>query len=141
VRNAPGKAISTWHVDDANIVDFPLPPEVEGHDARAQMPVNWLSVQIPLSDVTTLENGPTEIVPGSQYSGRIPPSQSDDDLAFRGRGVERIFCRAGDAYLFNHQTWHRGRPLLAALGDAVDVDARVRRIFGKFQFNPNDAST
>ena len=21
-----------------------------------------------------------------------------------------VYCRAGDIYLFNHQTWHRGRP-------------------------------
>jgi ectoine hydroxylase-related dioxygenase (phytanoyl-CoA dioxygenase family) len=72
------------------------------------MPVIWLSVQIPLTDIECVENGPTQFVPGSQYSGRQPENR--DDLQFAGRGAISVLCRAGDIYLQNHQCWHRGAP-------------------------------
>lgn len=107
IRNRPGQAISTWHVDDCNKLEHPLPPEVPRWDARARLPLIWLSVQVPLSDITAPEDGPTEIVPGSHYSGRLSPKENP---VFEGRAAEPILCRAGDIYLFNHQTWHRGMP-------------------------------
>lgn len=107
IRNKPGEAVSKWHVDDNNRLEHPLPPEIPRWPAGARLPLIWLSVQVPLTDVLALEDGPTEIVPGSHYSGRLPDV---DHLEFEGRGVEPIFCRAGDIYLFNHQTWHHGRP-------------------------------
>lgn len=108
IRNAPGQAISNWHVDDCNMLDFPLPAGVARHDARIRMPVFWLSVQIPLTDVESPDDGPTEVVRGSHYSGRLPDTQNN--LRFDGREAEPMLCKAGDAYLFNHQIWHRGMP-------------------------------
>jgi len=108
IRNGPGQAISTWHVDDCNIVDFPLPDDVPRHDARIRLPVFWFTVQIALTDIETLEDGPTEVIRGSHYSGRLPNSQEAPE--WDGRGPEPILCNAGDIYLFNHQVWHRGRP-------------------------------
>jgi ectoine hydroxylase-related dioxygenase (phytanoyl-CoA dioxygenase family) len=105
IRNEPGQAISHWHVDDK--VEYPLPPEVPRWDARTRLPLIWLSVQVPLSDIPAVEDGPTEVVPGSQYSGRPSPKENP---VFEGRGAEPILCNAGDIYLFNHQVWHRGRP-------------------------------
>lgn len=107
IRNRPGEAVSNWHVDDCNKLEHPLPPEIPRWPAGARLPLIWLSVQVPLTDIQELDDGPTEIVPGSHYSGRLPDV---DNLVFEGRGVEPIYCRAGDIYLFNHQTWHRGRP-------------------------------
>ncbi len=103
IRNQPGQSISHWHVDD--IVEYPLPPDVPRWPAP--LPLPWLSVQLALSDIPTLEDGPTEIVPGSQLSGRDSPKESP---VFEGQGAVPLFCRAGDIYLFNHQVWHRGRP-------------------------------
>ena len=108
IRSRPGNAISHWHVDD--ILEHPLPPDVPRWDGRVRLPVMWLSVQVPLSDVTTAGRGPTEVVAGSHYSGRLP---ADEDPVFEGRRAEPVFCRAGDIYLFNHQVWHRGRPNLS----------------------------
>jgi hypothetical protein len=108
IRNQPGEAVTLWHVDDCNKLDFPLPEDVPRHDARVRMPVFWLSVQIPLTDIDSMEDGPTQIVPGSHYSGRLPNSQEHPE--FEGRGPEPIFCKAGDIYLFNHQVWHQGSP-------------------------------
>jgi Phytanoyl-CoA dioxygenase (PhyH) len=108
IRNEPGQAISNWHVDD--VLEIPLPPDVPSFDRRMRMPVFWFTVQVALSDIDSLEHGPTQYVPGSHYSGRKP---DPDALIFDGRGPEAVLCKAGDIYLTNHQTWHRGAPNLS----------------------------
>lgn len=107
IRNEQGQAISRWHVDD--VLEFPLPPEIPRFDARIRMPVFWMTVQVALSDIDELAHGPTQYVPTSHYSGRKPPEQ----LEFDGHGPKAVFCKAGDIYLTNHQTWHRGAPNLS----------------------------
>ena len=106
IRNEPGTAISVWHVDD--VLEFPLPPDIPRFDARIRMPVFWFTVQVALSDIDSAENGPTQYVPGSHYSGRRPPTQ--ENLTFEGQGPVDVLCKAGDIYFTNHQTWHRGAP-------------------------------
>ncbi len=108
IRNAPGQAISYWHVDDT--VEIPLPKDVPRFDPRMCMPVFWFTVQVALSDIETIEHGPTEYVPGSHYSGRRPPQENP---LFEGRGPKAVLCRAGDIYFTNHQAWHRGAPNLS----------------------------
>ena len=107
IRNGHGQAISRWHVDD--VLEFPLPPDIPRFDARIRMPVLWMTVQVALSDIDTIEHGPTQFVPRSHYSGRLPP----EILEFEGQGPKAVFCKAGDIYLTNHQTWHRGAPNLS----------------------------
>ena len=104
IRNEPGQAISRWHVDD--VLEFPLPPDIPRFDARIRMPVLWFTIQVALSDIDDEAHGPTQYVPYSHYSGRKPPAE----LLFEGHGPQSIYCKAGDAYLTNHQTWHRGAP-------------------------------
>ncbi|MDA0989170.1 MAG: phytanoyl-CoA dioxygenase family protein [Verrucomicrobia bacterium] len=113
IRSRSGEAISTWHVDDE--LNFPLPADMPRHDARTRLPVLWFSFQIALSDILSPDDGATEVVPGSHYSGRVPPRHREepdenDPPTFEGRGPLSILCRAGDAYVFNHQVWHRGGP-------------------------------
>ncbi len=107
IRNGTGQAISRWHVDDT--LEFPLPPDIPRFDARLRMPVLWLTVQVALSDIDGIENGPTQFVPGSHYSGRYPP-EGKEEPQFEGYPPYAMLCKAGDIYLFNHQTWHRGAP-------------------------------
>jgi len=106
IRNEPGQAISRWHVDDT--LEFPLPESIPRFDARMRMPVFWFTVQVALSDITSIEHGPTQYVPKSHYSGRYPVSQ--EDPVFEGHGPKAVFCKAGDVYFTNHQAWHRGAP-------------------------------
>jgi len=106
VRNRPGEAISHFHADET--VEFPVPDEMERHDARLQMPVLRMTVQVALTDTESIEYGPTECVPGSHYSGRQPNDKSNP--SFEGRGPVPIHCKAGDIYLHNGQCWHRGAP-------------------------------
>jgi len=107
IRNPKGQAISMWHVDDR--VEFPLPEAVPRHDPKIQMPVQWFTIQMALTDVETESHGPTQFVPGSQYSGRGPNDQ--ESPSFEGKGPVSMFCRAGDIYLQNNQCWHRGAPV------------------------------
>ncbi|HLJ57535.1 MAG TPA: phytanoyl-CoA dioxygenase family protein [Chthonomonadaceae bacterium] len=109
IRNDPGQAISTWHVDDT--IEIPLPDDVPRFDPRIRMPVFWFTIQIALSDIDAPAHGPTQFVPGSHYSGRRPPTQNDPQ--FEGRGARDVLCRAGDIYFTNHQAWHRGAPNLS----------------------------
>lgn len=106
IRGEPGTAISRWHVDD--VVEFPLPDDVARFDARIRMPVLWLTVQVALSDIDSIECGPTQYIPKSHYSGRHPSSQKNP--TFEGEGTTSVLCKAGDIYLTNHQAWHRGAP-------------------------------
>ncbi|MBB6048818.1 phytanoyl-CoA dioxygenase family protein [Armatimonas rosea] len=110
IRNEPGQAISLWHVDD--VLELPLPDDIPRFDARIRLPVLWLTIQVALSDIETLEHGPTQFVPGSHYSGRKPP-RDEESPTFEGRGPVPVFCKAGDVYLTNHQCWHRGAPNLS----------------------------
>lgn len=113
IRTGKDEGISLWHVDDA--LEFPLPPEIPRHDPRITLPVVWYSMQIALSDITSPDDGPTQIVPRSHYSGRPPPIRETQNETlpppvFEGHGPIPILCKAGDIYLFNHQLWHRGSP-------------------------------
>jgi ectoine hydroxylase-related dioxygenase (phytanoyl-CoA dioxygenase family) len=117
MRNAPGQAIDMFHVDDSLLL--PIGEGMERHDARLTMPVLIINVMFPLTEIPSIEYGPTQYVPGSHYSGRHP-----DDLQapnFEGRAPVSIFCRPGDMYFFNNQGWHRGAP---------NTSTRTRTIFG-----------
>jgi ectoine hydroxylase-related dioxygenase (phytanoyl-CoA dioxygenase family) len=109
IRNEPGQAISRWHIDD--LLELPLPDSIARFDACIRLPVLWLTIQVALSDIDSLEHGPSQFVPGSHYSGRYPPKVENPE--FEGRGPKSMLCKAGDVYLFNHQCWHRGAPNLS----------------------------
>lgn len=108
VRNGYNEALDGFHADDA--LFFPVPEGVERHDPRLQMPVYIMTVQIPLTDVPSIEYGPTEYVPGSHYAGRWPSDPQSP--TFDGNEPIQMLCKAGDIYLHNGQCWHRGTPNL-----------------------------
>lgn len=107
VLNDPGQAISNWHIDFTTPW-FPLPDGIERFDARMAYPTFMVNGQIALSDVPAVEYGPTQVVPGSHYSGRAPADP--ENPVFEGRGPHSIFCKAGDVYLQHPMVWHRGAP-------------------------------
>ena len=106
LRNLPGLSIDSWHVDGS--VHFPVTEEMPRHDPRLRMPVMWFTVQMALSDIDTIAEGPTQYVRGSHYSGRHPNSQENPE--FEGNKPVSILCKAGDIYLQDPQCWHRGAP-------------------------------
>ena len=106
LRSSAGVAIENWHCDGG--VHFPVPDDIPRHDARIRPPVLWFTVQMALTDIETIEQGPTQYVPGSHFSGRQPNSKEHPE--FEGQGPVSVFCKAGDIYLQDPQCWHRGAP-------------------------------
>ena len=109
LRNLPGLSISNWHVDGA--VHFPVSDEMPRHDPRLRMPVMWFTVQMALNDIDSIDEGPTQYVRGSHYSGRHPNNPENPE--FEGNKPVSIYCKAGDIYLQDPQCWHRGAPNLS----------------------------
>ena len=103
LRYEPGQG-GGWHADDR--LHFPLPDDVPRHDPRITLPCFAINLLIPLTDAETIESGVTQVVPGSHYSGRNPPKQ--ESPTFEGQGPVSLFTKAGGAYIFNSQVWHRG---------------------------------
>jgi ectoine hydroxylase-related dioxygenase (phytanoyl-CoA dioxygenase family) len=99
LRTPAGAPAGGWHVDDD--VYLPLPEHLPRH-ASAPPPM-IMHAFVLLSDVPSEQHGPTQIVPGSHWSGRRPAP----DLQFDGRGPVSVLGRAGDLYLHHNQTWHR----------------------------------
>ena len=64
IRNLPGLSIDQWHCDGHEAY-FPLPDDIKRHDPRVRMPVMWFTMQMALSDIESIEHGPTQYVPGS----------------------------------------------------------------------------
>ncbi|NKB70584.1 MAG: hypothetical protein GKR89_26235 [Candidatus Latescibacteria bacterium] len=95
-----------WHLDD--LVHFPLPDDMDQHDPRITMPCFVLQIFTPVTDVDSVEYGPTQVVPGSHRAGRRPSEQ--DQPTFAGSGPVSMLAKAGDGYMFNNQIWHRGAP-------------------------------
>ena len=106
LRNQPAVSIDRWHADGA--IHFPVPNDVPRHDPRIPPPALWITVQIALSDIDTIEHGPTQYVPGSHLSGKHPNEQ--DNPTFEGREAVSVYCKAGDIYIQDPQCWHRGAP-------------------------------
>ncbi len=109
LRNLPGLSISNWHVDGS--VHFPVSDEMPRHDPRLRMPVMWFTVQMALNDIDSIDEGPTQYVRGSHYSGRHPNDPENPE--FEGNKPVSIYCKAGDIYLQDPQCWHRGAPNLS----------------------------
>ncbi len=105
LRYEPG-AGGGWHVDDR--VHFPLPDDVLKHDPRVPPPCLVLNILFPLSDMTSIRYGVTEVVPGSHFSGRNP--NSSENPTFNGQAAVSLFSKPGDAIMFHNQVWHRGSP-------------------------------
>lgn len=104
LRTPPGQGIINWHIDDA--LFFPFIAGLQLNDNQAlQLPVYSLNVLIALSDVESDVFGPTQVVRGSHRTGWEPARSTE--LA-PGLAPTSIYAQAGDAYLINSQTWHRG---------------------------------
>ena len=106
VYNPPGIAITRWHVDDG--LYFPLPDNIPRHDPGVTIPNLIVNFQMMLTDVPSVEYGPTQVIPRSHYAGHVPNSQKNP--TFDGQGPVSIPCKAGDLYLQHSQLWHRGAP-------------------------------
>ncbi|MBA3707424.1 MAG: phytanoyl-CoA dioxygenase family protein [Planctomycetes bacterium] len=132
VRNDRRYAISEWHVDEE--VLFPLPNGVE-HDERVELPCLSLNSQWYLTDVGP-DDGPTQVVPYSHRSGRMPPPTDPARQPSYGKhGAVSLLAKAGDVVLQHAQIWHRGAPVLSDRTRYMMQYSYGRRCFSQ-RFHP-----
>jgi ectoine hydroxylase-related dioxygenase (phytanoyl-CoA dioxygenase family) len=103
LRTPKGKGIVNWHVDDALFFPFLADMPPLGDDTL--LPCFSLNVMVVLSDVEADAFGPTQVVAGSHRWGRKPEYTPSLPA---GTTSASLTARAGDVYLVNSQTWHRG---------------------------------
>lgn len=106
-RTPLGKGITTWHQDDAPHyrVTHGEPP------TNVRLPVLLFSCNYYLTDVPTVEHGPTQAIPGSHLFGSSPPPVMEGT-----KWEDKIVSclgPAGSVMMFNNQVWHRGAPNLS----------------------------
>jgi ectoine hydroxylase-related dioxygenase (phytanoyl-CoA dioxygenase family) len=106
LRTGPQHRIADFHVDDRLI--FPTTQGMDRHDPNRTLPVHILGIQIPLTNLESMEFGPTQYVPGSHMSGRHPNHPIEP--SFEGRGPKTLLMQASEIYLHSGQCWHRASP-------------------------------
>jgi ectoine hydroxylase-related dioxygenase (phytanoyl-CoA dioxygenase family) len=125
-RTPLGKGITTWHQDD--------PPHYLVTHGEAptnvRLPVLLFTANYYLTDVPSVEYGPTQFIPGSHLFGASPPPVMEGT-----KWEERIVSctgRAGSVVMFNNQVWHRGGPNLSDRVRAMTQVSYGRRMVSHF---------
>lgn len=126
--------INSWHRDDEPhyIVTEGAPPK------NVHLPVLFFTANYYLTDVDSIEKGPTQLVTASHLSGiRVPKSEgpSDGPLGtLEGTGYEKdVFSalgKAGSVICFNNQVWHRGGPNTSGVSRYITQTSYGRRVIG-----------
>jgi ectoine hydroxylase-related dioxygenase (phytanoyl-CoA dioxygenase family) len=119
-----GRGITTWHQDDPPhyLVTHGEPP------TNVRLPVLLFTANYYLTDVPSVEYGPTQAIPGSHLFGAwAPPSMEGTQWEEK---IVSCLGPAGSVVMFNNQVWHRGGPNTS---DRVRYMAQVsyaRRLVG-----------
>ena len=119
-----GGGISTWHQDDAPhylVLDGEAPQNI-------RLPVLLFTANYYLTDVTTIENGSTEVIPRSHLFGKSCPPEIAG-TAWEDQ-ITPTLGKAGSVTLFNNQVWHRGGPNLSDMRRYITQVSYARRIIG-----------
>ena len=85
--------------------------------------------------------GPTNFVPGSHFSGRVP----GEETTWKGESEKSILCQAGDVVIFRSEVWHRGtanrsdetRYLLQVHYAQRMITQKFPPYLNRFQFDPD----
>jgi ectoine hydroxylase-related dioxygenase (phytanoyl-CoA dioxygenase family) len=123
-QTLPGKGITTWHQDDAPhfVVTHGEPP------TNIRLPVLFFTANYYLTDVTEVEHGGTETIPGSHLFGKSPPPSMEgtewEPL------IQHNLGNAGSVVMFNNQVWHRGGPNRSNRTRYMTQVTYARRIIG-----------
>ena len=123
-RSPVGGGISTWHQDDAShyLVTEGEPP------TNIRLPVLIFTCNYYLTDVETVEHGPTQVIPGSHLFGGDPPNPIEG-TAHEDEVVSNL-GPAGSVVMFNNQVWHQGGPNISDRVRYITQISYARRIIG-----------
>lgn len=97
-----------------------LPYQNQNWHRDSSEPLNFIRVFVPLQAVEGLEDGPTELIPGTSGLRRFfEPRRFHDhelDELKRDMGAGFALCEAGDVYFANTFALHRGTPPMRQRG-------------------------
>lgn len=95
-----GLAGNRWHQDDT-----PHLISLDGQPITGvRLNVLAFTINYYLTDVLSVDNGPTQVIPGSHLFGQA----CEGNIAGHEEKVVSCLGPAGTAVCFNNQTWHRG---------------------------------
>ena len=117
----PGGGLTTWHQDDAPhyVVTDGKPP------TNIHLPVLVFTCNYYLTDVTKIEHGGTEVIPGSHLIGesQVAWEKWQDKVHYN-------LGKAGSVIMFNNQVWHRGGPNQSNRSRYITQITYGRRLIG-----------
>lgn len=115
---------STWHQDDPPhyLVTHGEPP------TNVRLPVLLFTANYYLTDVTEIENGGTEVIPGSHLFGKPCPEQIEG-TEYESK-IHYNLGPAGSVIMFNNQVWHRGGPNKSNRTRYITQVSYARRLVG-----------
>ena len=117
-----GLAGSTWHQDDSLHIR-----SLDGKPLKnVRLNVLLFTINFYLTDVLTVENGPTQVVPGSHLFGQACPYYIDPDE----HEIHSCLAPMGSAICFNNQVWHRGAPNESDTARYITQVSYAKRIVG-----------
>ncbi len=116
--------LTGWHQDDPPhyVVTDGKPP------ANVRLPVLFFTANYYLTDVNEIENGGTEVIPGSHLFGQ--PCPADVAGTEWESKVHYNLGGAGSVIMFNNQVWHRGGPNRSGRTRYITQVTYARRIIG-----------
>ena len=119
----PGGGLTTWHQDDAPhyVVTDGKPP------TNIHLPVLVFTCNYYLTDVTKIEHGGTEVIPGSHLIGENPRQVTWEKWQDK---VHYNLGKAGSVIMFNNQVWHRGGPNQSNRSRYITQITYGRRLIG-----------
>ena len=127
-RTPTGAGISGWHQDDAPhlLVTGGEPP------TNIRLPVLLFTANYYLTDVMSVENGPTQVIPGSHLFGAPCPASMEGNP--HEKDLFSCLGKAGSVVMFNNQVWHRGATNTSEKTRYMTQISYARRLIGHKYF-------
>jgi len=127
-RTPSGGGIAMWHQDDPPhyLITHGDPP------TNVRLPVMLFTANYYLTDVESLEHGPTQAIPGSHLFGAAPP-ESIEGTRWEP-SIVSCLGPAGSVVMFNNQVWHRGASNRSDRVRYMTQVSYARRIIGHRYF-------
>lgn len=117
-----GLAKNAWHQDDT--------PHILSLDGKPltniRLNVLAFTVNYYLTDVLSVENGPTQVIPGSHLFGKFCPL----DISEYQEQVHSCLGAMGTAVCFNNQVWHRGSRNSSSITRYITQITYAKRLVG-----------
>jgi hypothetical protein len=117
-----GLAQNRWHQDDT--------PHVLSLDGspltNIRLNVLAFTVNYYLTDVFSIENGPTQVIPGSHLFGKF----CTGDISGYEDQIYSCLGPMGTAVCFNNQVWHRGSKNSSAIARYITQITYAKRLVG-----------